>query len=298
MLALRTVTYCTENEETPVKTTWAQAATNTGFKFQRSDTLSPSSVGLPATFGYASSQKDGSDRSSSFQAEFAFVWESPSVLPSGFAPRASLEAQLNSSGDKKANDLVRARIGASKMLHGSSEGTGIELTTNLKYETERKTGTKKGLIEVVATPIYGVLGTYWPGPPKPSQATQSLNYRVLPSIQIAPLLKFGAEIGKAFDTGTSTETGDTLVRYKTIGRLDTEFNFLASALSLRNVTGYLEATYWRLPRETKKSHHLAKTGLSFGLSDEISIDLSYSVGRDSPSFKFARSGIVGLGIKF
>ena len=61
----------------------------------------------------------------------------------------------------------------------------------------------------------------------------------------------------------------------------------------------LVATHWHLPREVhERNFHISKSGLSFGLSDVVSFDLSYSVGREAPTFKFTRTGSAGFGLKF
>ena len=288
-----------EESHIQVQNTWVQAATKSGFKLQRSDTLSKATAALPATFSYLSNQKDDApSRSTAYQTEFALIYEGPDSW-SGFWPRVSLEGKLTSSGEQKASDALKLRAGGYRMLGDAVLGEGTEFVANLKYETESKTGTKKGLVEFGFTPVYGWLGRYWPGPPKKGQADPSGNYARLPWLQVAPIVSFGLEVGKTMSVGTSEEAKDTIVRLRTSLRLDAELNAVAYALGINNVTAYADGSYWYLPREdTEKNYRLGKTGLSFGLTNYLSFDLAYSVGREAPSFKFLRTGSAGFGLKF
>lgn len=288
-----------EEARVRVENTWVQEASKSGFKLQRSDTLSQATATRPAIVSYLSSQKDAAtSRSTAYQTEFALIYESPTER-AGFWPRVSLEGKLTSSADQKSGDALRFRAGGYRMLGGRSLGEGTEFVGNFKYETERKSGTKKALVELGFTPIYGWLGRYWPGPPKAGQADAAGNYARLPWLQVAPVVSFGAEVGKTVDVGSSQETKDTLVRLRTTLRLDAEINALSYALGINNVTGYLEGSYWHLPKESAEQNYRAgKTGLSFGLTDYLSFDLAYSVGREAPLFKFSRTGSAGFGLKF
>lgn len=281
-----------------VETSWLQEATHAGFKLQRSDTLSQATAKLPATFGYASAQTESNPRARNYQAEFALLWEAPAENSWGFYPRATLEAHVTSSGDQKSSDALRLRAGGYRLFNVGDRAEGIELTTNLKYETNHKNGTKKALAEFVVVPIVGWLGKYWPGPPAGNVANSSGNYSNPPWAQFAPLLQFGVETGKTLDAGTSAETEKTLLRVRGNLRIDAEINRLAKFLSLKNVTWSTDLTYWRLPREDLRSQRLGRTVVSFGITPEVSFDLGHSVGHDAPDFNFARSTTAGLGIKF
>lgn len=288
-----------EEAHIQVENTWVQAASKSGFKLQRSDTLSKATATLPATLTYLSNQKDAAiTRSTAYQTEFALIYEGPNDW-GGFWPRVSLEGKLTSTGDQKSGDALKFRAGGYQMLGGSNLGEGTEFVANLKYETERKTGTKKGVVELGFTPIYGWLGRYWPGPPKKGQADAAGNYTRLPWLQVAPVVSLGVDLGKTMEVGTSQETKDTIVRLRTTLRLDAELNAISYALGTNNVTAYLEGSYWRLPKEDgEKNYRLGKTGLTFGLTDYLSFDLAYTVGREAPTFKFTRTGSAGFGLKF
>lgn len=288
-----------EEAHIQVENTWVQAASKSGFKLQRSDTLSKATATLPATFSYISNQKnDALSRSTAYQTEFALIYDGPDSW-SGFWPRVTLEGKLSSSGEQKASDALKFRAGGYRILGEASLGEGTEFVANLKYETERKTDTKKGLVELGFTPVYGWLGRYWPGPPKKGQADPSGNYARLPWLQVAPVVSFGLDVGKTMSVGTSEETKDTIVRLRMSLRLDAELNAVAYALGINGVTAYADGSYWHLPREDgEKNYRLGKTGLSFGLTNYLSFDLAYAVGREAPAFKFARTGTAGFGLKF
>lgn len=260
-----------------------QAAKERGFSVQQSDTLSKQNRSSPATLSYSSSSEGTGARKSAYQAKFAVIYDSPTDW-NDFYPRVSLEAQLTSRGDDKPKDALILRAGGYKEVFrnpGKAEGT--EWVSNLKYETERKSGTKKGLIETTFTPIYGILGTY----------------RGPESFQVAPLLSLGAEAGKTFDIGSSDEKKDTIIRLRTSLRLDAEVPAAARLLGTRSVTAYVQGTYWHLPREDGQANfRFGDAGLSFGLTDYLSFDLSYGAGRKAPLFTFERSATAGLGLKF
>lgn len=269
-----------------VGNTMFQSAKGRGISFQRSDTLSAATATKPATFSYLSAQSEGEEnRSTAYQAEFALIYQAPNAALWGeYFPRVSLEAHLTSRGEDKASDALRFRVGAYRHFYRPNTLEGTELAANFKYETERKSKTKKGLLELGVTPIYGPLGQY---------------ADVFSWLKVAPTVLLAVEAGKAFEVGTSEERKDTVLRFKTNLRLDAELLGVASLFGLRTTTAYLDGSYWHLPREDNtKNFRLGTAGLSFGLNDLVSLDFSYSVGRDAPAFTFERSGSIGLGLKF
>lgn len=274
----------------------ARRAEQAGWKLQRSETLNKLLTQEGALFSWGSTDKEGAARSRAYRAEFAIIWEPPGEGYSGWFPRSSLEAALTSSGEQKGSDALRLRTGAYKIWKLRPDA-GAEIASNLKYETERKTGTKKGLVELAVTPVFGWLGQYHEiGPRRGRNAIG--NFATPPFLMVAPVATFAAEVGKTMDVGSSTETHDTIVRLKSTIRLDMEFPAFAAGLRLPRVGASLQATNWRLPRESDKSHSLGRGSLSFGLTPEVSFELSHSAGRDAPNFTFARVTSAGLGIKF
>jgi hypothetical protein len=130
-----------------------------GLRLQRSDTLSRDVADKPALLGYNSTQRDGSPRTAAYQTEFALIWEGKEPWQeTEWFPRASLEARLTSRGGGKDSDALRLRAGAYRVLRQ------FIVQTNLKYDTERRSGTKKGTVELVVTPTTGPFGRYYPGP--------------------------------------------------------------------------------------------------------------------------------------
>lgn len=284
----------TEYRQISVDEPWSKSIAAGGFKLQRSDTLAKDVAGKPALLGYQSNQKDGSSRTSAYLAQFAVVWSDPTVSLDGgvFYPRASLEAKLSSSGSDKANDAIRLRAGGYAVFPESP----WNLVTNLKYDTERKTGTKKGSLEVMVTPTFAPFVRYYP---RPTAATTDPagNFTTRPWLQLMPTLQLGAEVGRTFDEGSSSEVGKNLSRARADLRLDAELNFLASAFRLPSVSVYGGTTYWRLGHQTADEFMYSTAGASFKLTQDVSIEFTYSVGRDAPTFNFIRLGAVGLGLQ-
>lgn len=281
-----------------VSPTWKQSLESTTLKLQRSDTLSANAASDPATISYFANKGEGSAKSSAYQAEFALVYTGKEEVL-GFIPRTSFEARFTSSGDKRESDAMRFRVGGEAFYGSNSPGEGVEVVTGLKYEWERKSKAKKAMLEVDATPIYGLLGRYWPGPPNAGMGDAVGNYTRLPSIQFAPLLSVGADVGRTIDAGTSEETEENLVRLRSKLRFNVQLNALSAMLGTRDTSGFVEGTFWYLPRETlRKNAHVSKAGLTFALTQELSLNMTYAVGREPPSFKFSRNANVGFGLKF
>jgi hypothetical protein len=280
-----------------VTPTFGKRAEAAGFKLQRSDTLSKLLAQEPAVFSWNAAQKEGGNRSSSYRSEFAVILEPQHGGYAGWFPRYSFEGALTSSGDQKPFDALRLRAGGYKIWQ-PNPGEGAELVANLKYETERKSGTKKGMIELAVTPIYGWLGKYTPVPTGPRPRNAIGNLASPPGLVLAPLVTFGLEVGKTFDVGSSAETNDTVLRLKSLFRLDANFPAAAAALRIPQMGASLQATFWRLPKESEKNHALGRASLNFGITDAISFELAYSAGRDAPTFKFLRSTSASFGLKF
>lgn len=281
-----------------VSPTWTQSLASSALKLQRADTLSADAAGDPATISYFSNKGAGAEKATAYQTEFALIYTGKDEVL-GFTPRTSFEARLTSSGDKRAADAMRIRVGGEAFYSPKALGEGIELVSGLKYEWERDSKTKKAMLEFDATPIYGWLGRYWPGPPRPGRGDPSGSYARLPSFQFAPLVSIGADIGRTIEADTSEEAEDNLVRLRAKMRFNVQLNGLSEMLRTRDVSGFVESTFWHLPRETlRKNAHVSRTGLKFTLTEELSLNMTYAVGREPPSFKFFRNANIGFGLKF
>lgn len=275
---------------------WSSELAKSGWKLQRSDTLSKESASKAALFGYTATKKTGEDKARAYQTEFAVLWDGSSVGERlGFYPRGSLEARLTSSGKSKDSDALKFRFGGYRLLTSHP----AELVANLKYETASKDDTKKGLFELAYTPLIVPLSRYYPAP-DPSRTNAAGNFApdALPAIQWMTQLTLGADLGKTFSVGSSSETKKSNFRQRANLRFDTRLNALADALRIPQVELYLSSTYWNLSREEDDEHTYSTTGITFQLTKEISLEAAYSVGADAPKFGFSRTGTVGLGLKF
>lgn len=265
-----------------------------GWHLQQSDTITPEAASQPAMFGYAASADDKTPRSSSYAAQFALIWTGKPVTD-GIYPRVAVEARRNSSGDAKASDVSRFRAGV------TSSPEHFNWTAAAKYETDRKDMTRKGMVELSVTPLPGyILGTYqnFPAvPPGERDVAGNIPLDRRPFLQVMPLISFGADLGKTFEVGTSKETGDTVKRLRADLRFDMRWPKLAGMVRAQSISTYAEGTVWRL-FGVNSSHHLAKAGISIGITPEISLEVAYLVGEDAPTFAFSRSTNVGLGVKF
>jgi hypothetical protein len=275
---------------------WSAELAKSGWKLQRSDTLSKENAAKAALFGYTATKKAGENKARAYQTEFAVIWDGSSTGERlDFYPRGSLEARLTSSGKSKDSDALKFRFGGYRLLASHP----AEVVANLKYETASKDDTKKGLFELAYTPLIVPFARYYPTP-DPSRTNAAGNYppNALPPIQWMTQLTVGADLGKTFSVGSSSETKKSNFRQRANLRLDTQLNAVADVLRIPSVGLYLSSTYWHLSREEDDEHTYSTTGITFQLTKEISFEAAYSVGADAPKFGFSRTGTVGFGLKF
>lgn len=264
-----------------------------GWKLQRSDTISAKDAAKPALFSYVATQGAATPRSSAYAAQFAVIWTAPEAVAPNVFPRVSAEARRTSSGGAKAGDVTRLRAGA----YGAPQG--YNWTAALKHERAHKDGTRKSMLELSITPIFGPFGQGINLPSlDPSQRDSAGNIKrgQWPLVQITPSLTLSADYGKTHAAGASIESGDTIKRLRSDLRFDMLWTRAPKWLGVRSLSTYAEGSYWRLPG--LGSRHLAQAGISFGLTPEVSFDIAYVVGTDAPDFLFSRSTNVGLGVKF
>jgi hypothetical protein len=268
--------------------------TKAGWTLRRSETLLKSVAAQPAFFGYRASQDEGKTRAASYVAEFALGWSPRGNQPSNFYPQASIEAKLNSTGDSKKEDALKLRAGAYRVE------TFAEWSVNAKYETERKGGTKKGMLELNFSPLL-TNGNYLSLPNVATSERDSqgnIPFDKLPFVYLLPTVNFGADFGRTFDVGTSIETAKNLRRFHADFKLISKWDRLAVLLGVPSITASAESTIWYLPSATAHVQRISRAALSFGITPDVSFGVNYTVGRDAPTFKFSRSTNAGLEIKF
>lgn len=293
-----------DDVKSTLATPWYAALKRNGLSLQRADQLlSPDKAAQPATFGYARSSVEATagaarDYSSVYQTEFALLWNGTPFVTKPFGldavPRASVEARLHSSGADKATDAVRARAGVTLI------GDSSEIVANVKYESDGKLDTKKGLLELAITPTGSIFGLPWPSADGASRDMfGNVPLRALPPATIAITPTAGLELGKTFEVGTSTETKDSIVRYFGIVRADVELNSLALALLLPRVSAFGQVIYRYLPNaDGDQSPVFTTAGLDFYVTSNVAISFRYGIGRDAPNFLWARNASVNLGLQF
>jgi hypothetical protein len=269
--------------------------TKAGWTLHRSETLLKPIAGQPAFFGYRASQEEGKARTAAYVAEFALGWSPRGNQASKFYPQTSIEAKLNSTGDNKKEDALRFRAG------GYRVESFAEWSVNAKYETERKGGTKKGMLEFNISPTVAGLGDYhaFPGVgPSERDSAGNIPFDKLPIVYLLPAINFGADFGRTFDVGTSIETGRNLRRFHADLKLISKWDRLALMLGVPSIIASAESTLWYLPSAADHVQRISRASLSFGINQEVSFGVNYTVGRNAPTFKFSRSTNAGLEIKF
>ena len=268
------------------------ALQDAGWHLQRSDTISAQDAAKPALFSYGANDDGTNPRTSAYSAQMALLWHGGGILGGSIFPRLSLETRRTSSGEAKANDQTRVRLGGFGATYHSTWSAAV------KYETARKDDTRKGMLELGITPVAWGLDVWHPIGPGPVRDSSGV---VVPSsvpiLEIKPLISFAADIGKTFSVGTSKETNDTVKRLRSDLRLDMLWGRVARALGVVYVETYAERTHWRLVGQGK-TYRFDQAGISVGLTPEISLDVAYSRGHEAPTFEYARSTNVGLGVQF
>jgi hypothetical protein len=282
-----------------------EEAAKIGFKLQRAFTFGDSSTrGDPATFGFAAQ----SGATPSFNTEFALQWLGPDMCSETgtghiqcpdsvrlIRPEASIEARLNSSGNTKKNDALKARIaGVVNVKH--SPGVSSFFMGSFKYETDKKADTKKELVELLYTPSVACkIGMMLPCD------KDDYTGRTKPRIEYTYMWRpyFGVDAGRTSKVGDSLENESTVVR--AIVRLTGRVNLhqLAGILSLPNVSVFIDDYNRYLFRTT--DHHnnnYLQTGMDFFVNDAFSIALRGNIGRDAPNFQFVRNFSINFGARF
>nr|WP_315257112.1 hypothetical protein [uncultured Duganella sp.] len=115
---------------------------------------------------------------------------------------------------------------------------------------------------------------------------------------MAPTLLFGLDVGKGRSIVDQLTQHDSVKRLSTTLRLDAESGTLAASLGAKSVTFNAERTWWRLPLGDDKKYRVSKLGFSIYFTDEVSLDYSYVIGQEAPTFNFSKTASFGLGLKF
>ncbi|MDB6112873.1 MAG: hypothetical protein JWR69_4623 [Pedosphaera sp.] len=106
--------------------------------------------------------------------------------------------------------------------------------------------------------------------------------------------QFGAEVGQAFDKtkGKSPEDGGF-----SRGFMKWSLSVYPSGLNDKLYL-YLDNTTRFLGDDHFHHYNLLNAGVSYDLSDQISLSADYQIGRDTPKFEFGTKMTVGLGVQF
>ena len=277
----------------------AERFADAGFKLQRAFTLIESEEkGDPATFGFLA--QTGSKPI--FSTEFALLWKGGQhdLGPNArFYPMASVEARLHSGGDEKQNDAVKARLTGDFHIVNTNpsfrEFLGSHVLSSLKYETDHKADTKKVMLELLWAPsVRGKIGQELPHVEhytgRDPGGLREFAYIWQPYL--------GLDAGRTTTVGKSLEDGDAITRavVRVTGRLS--LLGLAERLNVTRITIFADDYYRYLwHTSNQRGNNYLEVGTDFYLTENVSIALRGSIGRDAPDFAFARSFGINLGLK-
>ncbi len=245
----------------------------------------------PATFSFLNTTGGNNVGS----ADFALIYK-PS-LPSGH-DTFSVSGEGKIASDKgAAEDAVRLRLTYNMYRPLGEDPTNLDprfhglqdtyTTFSLKHEANKGYTTQKLLMETVFTLTDSDLAMGGRHP----VADKNNHLHLSSPIIWRPY--FGVDAGDTLRTGDSTETSRTVLRL--LFRLHVQLDF-------GNPDGiylYVDNKAYALPLEhsgTGKNFLVA--GLVIPIKKDISFELKYKVGKDSPDFQGIETFGGGIGIKF
>jgi len=271
--------------------TFAQNLAAQGLSLQRSITLDSADSGQPATFSFLN--KVGSPRTQS--TEFALIYQPAqgaqrlAPFPGFISYTTSVETVLSTDQSSVDDNAIRFRA----TLH--ARNSAVHDTYSLKYEGNKNFKTQKLTGEFIFTPLTGDVGKFIPAArldPITGQAAQQ------PPVQFRFRPYFILDAGSNLKAANSFERKSAILRVA--GRLygEVALNSVARALSLPAVVLYGDGIARYLPLEHRHSYNYLESGLTFSLSDTVSLGLQYRAGRDTPNFAYTEAFGGNVGLKF
>ena len=257
-----------------------------GFKLQRA--LSGKDAGEAAAFSFLSTLGD----KTVFTADFALSWCPPTRFEAGpfdLSFLTSVEGRLTSA-ESESENAWRFR---GSLIGDTSHNGPIDSTytsVSLKYESDQDFDTEKLMAEMVFTPTIRklALGKAWP-PAKEGRPPFQFLWRPF----------FGLDVGHTFEKGQSAETEETILRLKVRGRARLLLNLVTQALRLHETSIFIDNTFYYLPVEGRNNaHNFLVSGITFLITENISIGLTYKVGEEAPNFEQIETFGGTIGIRF
>ncbi len=281
-----------ESAESP-KTIFS-ALTEAGFVLQRSDTgkeeKEPAQIAFLKTFG----------DETVYSASFFLGWTPPNsscpIGPFRIEPQISIEGDLTSD-ESEAEDAWKFRLSTE---WDSGEILGVDAIyakVSAKYEADQDFDTQKILAETYLTPtcVPLAMGKGWPLNDLDEEGHAKDN----PPLQFLWRPYIGFDSGHTMKPGISAETEDTILRILLRLKITFLLNFLKSWLGLHEVTVYADNAFYLLPLEkTDDAHNYLASGVVFNFTENLSFDLTYKLGEDSPDFRRIETLGGAFGVKF
>lgn len=255
----------------------------------------------------------------SYSLDSFLEWQSRQEDSSTFSPylTASIEAHISDAA-KAPQNSIRLRLGPEVVwnFNDKEEGlTGLWILAPVKYETDRHFDEQKITFEPEIIPNFTLRLKQSNEEPGLKYITFGESFPILSSdleqvrfptsrerrhgIWLMFMPSFGAQLGKTMESA-----GDENEIARLTGRLQSRFYFydIAHALTLTEVaffTNY-KAMYLGISENGAGVgyHNLLETGLEFGITDNLTLLLSYKRGEDSPTFVNGESFNIAVGLRF
>jgi hypothetical protein len=254
----------------------------------------------PATFTLSRTPDGGT----SYATQYFVGWkpfgdEGSRVLGGDWTLLVSAEGNLSSSDDNTAADAVRFRATANG-VYAFDGTTGLIVDASLKYEASREFDTQKLMGEFDFRPSATQLGI-----------GRRLNLVGESTLEGGKLVKRGdvqllwqpwlrVDVGQTLDAPAgAAEKEDTVFRLVAVVEGKLFFNNVANALNMYEVSLSAGEKFFYLPLENdRKNYNFLSVGLHFVLNTDVSIDLTYDIGRDAPAFAKQEVLTLGVGVRF
>jgi hypothetical protein len=259
----------------------------------------------PATFSLSRSPDDDG---TPYATEFFLGWmpfgskgpREPILGTQNWTLMLSAEGNI-SSEDTESIDAVRFRTTASGVYgFGGEEENGLIADASVKYEASRDFDTEKLIAEFQFRPQildWGV-GQRLELFGESEGVGGKLTRRAPVDLLWRPF--FRVDVGETLDApANAAEAEDTVLRLVGVVEGKLFFNKFANALGMYEVSLSATEKFHYLPLEDgRRNFNFFSTGVHFLPSPDVSINLTYDIGRDAPTFEKVEMLRLGVGLRF
>ncbi len=255
----------------------------------------------PATFSL--SRSAGDDVETSYATQYFLGWmplgeKGGPLLGTDWTLMLSAEGNI-SSDDEQSVDAVRFRS-TGEGVYSFGADAGMVVNASLKFEADSDFDTEKLIGEFEFHPVYLPLGIgqrlALTG--QPPLENGKLVRRADVQLRWEPWLRL--DVGETLDApADAAEQEDTVLRVVGVAEGKLFFNNVANALNMYEVSLSVGEKFHYLPLEDgRQNYNFFSAGVHFLPSPNVSVDLTYDIGRDAPTFEKQEMLRLAIGLRF